>query len=129
MYVDEASPKPIAVAHTTAISYDIPLYNDNDRGGVGWWSAKPSMEWARHSACAVLVDDTILVMGGQGDRDCYSFNSRALDVIEQYTPATNQWRELKWTLPKPFIRIAAVYHRHTRTLMIIGVYHYATVRR
>lgn len=88
------------------------VYTEDAKTGEGKWSRIADMPTARWGAAIVVVDDTILVMGGKG--------TKRFDIIEEYTPATNKWRTLPLKLPHPVYEIGAVYHSSTKTLMIAG---------
>jgi hypothetical protein len=89
------------------------MYEEDSKTCSGW-SSIADMSIDRSSAAAVVVDATILVMGGS------SQSVGLTDSIEEYTPLTNTWRTLSWRLPRSTHSFAAVYHRETKTLMIAG---------
>ncbi len=55
---------------------------------TGIWSIKGTLPTVRGSMSAVSLGDRIWVMGGQD-------GSRTYDDVDQYTPATNEWRKME----------------------------------
>ena len=52
----------------------------------GRWRSIPPMSGPRYSACSVIIDNEMWVMGGRDD------DGNALATVEVYSPKTNSWR-------------------------------------
>jgi N-acetylneuraminic acid mutarotase len=75
------------------------------------WIDIAPMTIARHNACAVAVGDKILLLGGRSTLSM-------LDTVDEYTPTSNSWRELTWTLPRRDENFAAWYDSSNKALYI-----------
>lgn len=96
------------------------VYDEDSKTGEGKWQPIAPMPTKRMTASAVIVNDKILVLGGEV---ATLFSKRKnSDSIVEYSPATNKWRKLLWTLPKPMFSFGAVYHPDLNggTLLIAG---------
>jgi hypothetical protein len=76
------------------------------------WSDIAEIPQNRSNATAVaLNDNTILLLGGQ-------LNGVALDIVDEYSIATNCWRRLSWALPGSRSCFASWYDASTDALYI-----------
>jgi hypothetical protein len=98
-----------------------PIYSRD----IGWKSIA-DMNVSRTRASAVVIhDDCVLVMGGYDSNQSNDSHSS----IERYTPSTDTWQLLSWSLPKPMSSFAVDYNPSTKMLTIIPSHDYTSNSR
>jgi len=76
----------------------------------GHWRAIAPLPEARGDMVPVIVGDTIMLLGG-------ALNLTTNTCLE-YTPSTNKWRDVPWTLPEHRTNFGAAYDAKSHQLMI-----------
>jgi N-acetylneuraminic acid mutarotase len=65
------------------------------------WATGSSMPTARNHAAVGVVNNKIYVIGGRVGAAFMSTPATAIDLVEEYDPATDQWGPLKRSMPTP----------------------------
>jgi len=76
----------------------------------GHWRAIASLPEARGDMVPVIVGDTILLLGGA--------LTLTTNTCLEYTPSTNKWRTVPWTLPENRTSFGASYDAKSHQLLI-----------
>jgi len=82
------------------------------------WETRSPMPTARNHAAVGVVDNKIYVIGGRIGAAFMVVPATAVDVVEEYDPATNQWGGLKRSMPTA--RSAASWGTHKGKIYVVG---------
>jgi len=76
------------------------------------WNDIAQIPEERYCACAVVVEGNIMLLGGMLSENY------ADDTIDEYSPLSNSWKRLSWTLPFARERFASWYDPGNKSLYI-----------
>lgn len=82
------------------------------------WTARSTMPTARNHAAIGVVNNKIYVIGGRVGAAFMTTPATAIDLVEEYDPATDQWGPLKRSMPTP--RSAAGWGTYKGKIYVVG---------
>jgi hypothetical protein len=75
------------------------------------WTAIAELSNVRYHCRAVLVEGNILLMGGV-------FDNYQVDLVEEYCPLSNIWKQAAWKLPQPTHNFITWYNSQNKLLYV-----------